>query len=79
MTMVTEWSRQPGFAAHAPSSEARHAATSGLARLFDLVRFWRGGVEWRRSYGPIDDHLLRDIGLTRADIGLIARHPRRER
>ena len=77
MTMVTEWHREPGFAAHAPRG-ASHLATSALARILESFFLWLGGTAGP-TREPIDDHLLRDIGLTRADIGLIAHHPRRAR
>ena len=71
--MVTEWDRTAARGARAP-----HAATgraSLLSRLFDF--FWSGGAERRLAAEPIDDHLLRDIGLTRHDINVLSRVPKR--
>jgi uncharacterized protein YjiS (DUF1127 family) len=73
MTMVTVWDRTAGSGA--PGSV--RATPSGLSRLFALLCFWRVGEEQRQAAEPLDDHLLRDIGLTRTEFNLMSRAPKR--
>ena len=77
MTMVAEWDRTARLGARAPGNGPAGAARPVLVRLFGFICFWRVGAERRLAAEPIDDHLLRDIGLTRADINLMSRMPRR--
>ena len=42
------------------------AFPAGLAKLRPLWRVWRRRVRSRRELAEIDDHMLRDIGLTRS-------------
>jgi uncharacterized protein YjiS (DUF1127 family) len=50
---------------------SRQQAKRGLATRFakaaDLVLAWSERVRQRRQLARFDDHLLRDIGITRAD------------
>jgi uncharacterized protein YjiS (DUF1127 family) len=39
-----------------------------VTRLFDQVLVWLDRVRQRRHLGELDDRLLRDIGLSRAEV-----------
>lgn len=39
-----------------------------LAALVDLLLEWQERAEQRRALARLDDYMLRDIGLTRADV-----------
>ena len=75
--MVTEWDRMARPGARAPRAALGRATPSGLSRLFAWVCFWRVGAERRLSAERLDDHLLRDIGLTRTEFNLMSRVPKR--
>jgi uncharacterized protein YjiS (DUF1127 family) len=77
MTMVSEWDRRSRLAAFGPRPASGGATSSMLSRLFGCIGFWRGTANRRLAVEPLDDHLLRDIGLTRSDINLLSRLPRR--
>jgi len=77
MTMVSEWDRRARVAAFGPRPAAAGATASLLSRLFSCIGFWRATAGRRLAAEPLDDHLLRDIGLTRSDINLLSRVPRR--
>ncbi|MDZ4738219.1 MAG: DUF1127 domain-containing protein [Rhodospirillaceae bacterium] len=51
---------------------ATHSAGSilrdGLARVFGAFDVWQERAQMRRGLATMDDRLLRDIGLTRADV-----------
>jgi uncharacterized protein YjiS (DUF1127 family) len=48
---------------------SRTKADRGLVtRLFDQVFTWLDRARQRRHLGELDDRLLRDIGLSRADV-----------
>ncbi len=44
------------------------ALGGGLVRVFDGLFAWQQRAADRRALRAMDDHLLRDIGLSRADI-----------
>jgi uncharacterized protein YjiS (DUF1127 family) len=52
------------------------ATPSGLSRLFAFMYFWRVGEERGPAEERLDDHLLRDIGLTRTEFNLMSRAPK---
>jgi uncharacterized protein YjiS (DUF1127 family) len=39
-----------------------------LRRTADLLRIWRERARQRRQLRTLNEHMLRDIGLTRADV-----------
>lgn len=43
-------------------------ARIALTLLADSLSAWRERVSQRRALGRLDDRLLRDMGLTRADV-----------
>jgi uncharacterized protein YjiS (DUF1127 family) len=42
-----------------------------------LVREWFATATERRELLALDDRMLRDVGLTQADVQYLAEHPRR--
>ena len=50
-------------------------ATGFLASVFDAPFIWLGRAQERRRLAELDDHLLRDIGLTRAEAEQAATRP----
>jgi uncharacterized protein YjiS (DUF1127 family) len=46
---------------------ARRRVPSNLCKLFDLLVLWRQRSRERRKLDALSDHVLKDIGLTRAD------------
>ena len=77
MAMVSDWDRPARFGDRTRLVEPDRATSSALSRLLGLVFFWRVGEDRRLAAEPIGDHLLRDIGLSRADFNLMSRVPRR--
>lgn len=53
------------YAEEAPA--ARPDRGSFVRRWLATVRMWRQRAEERRALATLDDHLLADIGVTRAD------------
>jgi uncharacterized protein YjiS (DUF1127 family) len=52
--------------APAPAGHGFHRrAVLGLRHALDTVRLWQERVRGRRQLTTFDDHLLRDIGVTR--------------
>ncbi len=48
---------------------------AGLVRIFDTLIAWQQRAADRRALQAMDTHLLRDIGLSRADIDAEASKP----
>jgi uncharacterized protein YjiS (DUF1127 family) len=46
-----------------------------LARAIDLLLIWQQRARDRRQLESLSDHMLRDIGLTRADVFAEAAKP----
>ncbi len=44
------------------------AARNALRGLLDTVSAWRARARQRHALSMLDDHMLRDIGLTRVDV-----------
>jgi uncharacterized protein YjiS (DUF1127 family) len=51
------------------------AAASLPARIFSLLLAWQERAEQRRTLRQLDDRMLRDIGLSRADVAREADKP----
>jgi uncharacterized protein YjiS (DUF1127 family) len=47
----------------------------GIARALGLAMVWLDRVGQRRRLAELDDHMLRDIGVTRADAWAEAEKP----
>ena len=73
--MVTVWDRTTG--ARAPHAGTVRKTAPGRSRLLAFLCFWRVGEERRLAAERLDDHLLRDIGLTRTEFNLMSRVPKR--
>jgi uncharacterized protein YjiS (DUF1127 family) len=52
-----------------------HEIGAVLDRLFEAPFLWAGRAAERRRLSELDDHLLRDIGLNRADVEAVATKP----
>lgn len=52
----------------ARSLQAVTAVDIGIGRLADQVLTWHRRARDRRALGQLDQHLLHDIGLSRADV-----------
>jgi uncharacterized protein YjiS (DUF1127 family) len=50
-------------------------AASGLRRVADTLALWQQRAQGRRQLRTFDDHLLRDIGVTRLQAELEADKP----
>jgi uncharacterized protein YjiS (DUF1127 family) len=76
-TLATTSSPAPGRArAPAPgASGLYHSAGLGLRRSLDTLRLWRQRARGRRQLRTFDDHLLRDIGITRLQAEAEAHKP----
>jgi uncharacterized protein YjiS (DUF1127 family) len=48
---------------------------SAMRRTVQLLLIWRERVQQRRQLQLLNDHMLRDIGLTRADVFAEASKP----
>jgi uncharacterized protein YjiS (DUF1127 family) len=57
-----------------PSSSAP-AAGPALARAWATVRGWAARARGRNELAEIDEHLLKDIGMTRSDVLMETRKP----
>jgi uncharacterized protein YjiS (DUF1127 family) len=51
------------------------AARNALRSLLDTVSAWRARARQRHALSTLDDHMLRDIGLTRVDVEREGRKP----
>jgi uncharacterized protein YjiS (DUF1127 family) len=65
---------------HAPLRRARAYRARGAPRrtrsnVFATVREWRRRVRERGQLAALDDRMLKDIGLTRADAEFLVNRP----
>jgi uncharacterized protein YjiS (DUF1127 family) len=64
-----------------PSTPIRRASpwataiAAAILRVADGLAFYRQHLRERRALDRMDDHMLRDIGIRRADIGREANSP----
>lgn len=59
-----------------PGTQAAVGQAAGfLASVFDAPFVWLERVQDRRRLAELDDHMLRDIGLTRAEAEQAAARP----
>jgi uncharacterized protein YjiS (DUF1127 family) len=52
-----------------------HEIVAVLDRLFETPFLWAERAAERRHLSELDDHMLKDIGLNRADIDAVANKP----
>ena len=67
----------PAARRHLASSLVRQYRTwsRGVRRAADLLLIWQQRARDRRQLQSLSDHMLRDIGLTRADVFAEASKP----
>jgi uncharacterized protein YjiS (DUF1127 family) len=58
-----------------PHHRARKAAGSLVGRVLATLREWRRRARDRAQLGTLDDRMLRDIGITRADAVFLSSKP----
>jgi uncharacterized protein YjiS (DUF1127 family) len=76
-TLGTTVSGAPGQAL-APAAAGRdlyHSARLGLRHGLNTLRLWRERAHGRQQLRTFDDHLLRDIGITRLQAEAEAQKP----
>lgn len=57
-----------GVIAHGAHRHSKHwSIADWLISSIDMVGIWRQRLRQRRHLASLDDRLLRDVGLTRAD------------
>jgi uncharacterized protein YjiS (DUF1127 family) len=61
--------------AHLPRRDQAWSWASGVQRLVTLLLTWQQRAHDRRQLQSLNDHMLRDIGLTRADVFTEASKP----
>lgn len=64
-----------GGARRAGSRRARHARRSISGGIVATLREWRRRARDRGQLARLDDRMLRDIGLTRADAEFLSNKP----
>ena len=52
-----------------------HEIVAVLDRLFDAPFIWAERAAERRHLAELDDHLLKDIGLNRAEVEAVSTRP----
>ena len=74
--MLTEWNRMAGSGVQA-SRELVRTTPFRPSRLSAFICFWRVGEVRRPVVERLDDHLLRDIGMTRTELNFMSLAPKR--
>ena len=62
-------------AAQAPLGMAQRGPGEWVSRMAQAVTLWRERARDRRTLVELDEHILRDIGLTRTDVLSEAQKP----
>ena len=83
MPSATSGSRVPGFgrvnsATRAPlfnADDLLGGVKFAIVRLFELLIAWQERERQRHHLRELDDHLLRDMGISRADVEYEASKP----
>jgi uncharacterized protein YjiS (DUF1127 family) len=73
--LVTAALHGPAVAADARSRQAPVGAARWLRRARDTIRLWQERSEGRQQLLRLDDHVLRDIGITRLQAEAEANKP----
>ena len=58
-----------------PHHRKRRAASNIVSRVLAILREWRRRAYDRAELARLDDRMLRDIGLTRADAEFLSNKP----
>jgi len=64
---------QPQY--HAGRHNAIHALSDAGNRFFATIRKWRRRTHERAELAALDDRMLKDIGLSRADAEFLSNKP----
>ena len=75
MSCVSLKSRQAAISERKQSSESGLGSLMPIQSVLAVSRRWRERVRERRHLFELDDHVLSDIGLTRAEVGREAARP----
>jgi uncharacterized protein YjiS (DUF1127 family) len=59
----------------ARARRSTHAAGNAASRLFGALREWRRRSNGRAQLATLDDRMLADIGISRADAEFLANKP----
>ena len=59
----------------AKARRAAHSAGTAAPRLFGALREWRRRSKGRAQLASLDDRMLKDIGISRADADVLANKP----
>jgi len=70
--MVFESQQTVGPSGTAPQTEKSASASTMAGCLLSLFARWQDQAERRRSYERINEHLMRDIGMTPVDMTVLA-------
>ncbi len=75
---ATSGSRVPGFGTSAPlfnADDLLGGVKFAIVRLFELLIEWQERERQRHHLRELDDRLLRDMGISRADVEYEASKP----
>lgn len=61
--------------ARVPEGSARQRVSAGAGRMWAMLREWRRRARDRASLGALDDRMLAEIGISRADAEFLANKP----
>jgi len=59
----------------ARARRSAHSAGNAVSRLFGALREWRRRSQGRTQLATLDDRMLKDIGISRADAEFLANKP----
>ncbi|MDJ0942538.1 MAG: DUF1127 domain-containing protein [Kiloniellales bacterium] len=74
MTSVS-FSTRRGASPRGIAPETGFASSGLLARIIEGLLLWQERAAQRRALAGLDDHLLKDMGITRAEADREARKP----
>jgi uncharacterized protein YjiS (DUF1127 family) len=60
---------------NARAGRSAHPAGNAVSRLFGALREWRRRSKGRTQLATLDDRMLKDIGISRADAEFLANKP----
>lgn len=66
---------QPGHGVRPNARGGRPRADAALVRLFDTLLAWQERANQRHHLRSLSDYMLRDVGLSRADLEAEASKP----
>ncbi len=78
MPSATSGSRVPGFGTRAPlfnADDLLGGVKFAIVRVFEMLGVWQARERQRHHLRELDDRLLRDMGISRADVELEASKP----